>query len=311
MSVLQKQFPENFYVIALSQENPETVKRFLKKNKTDLAVAIDYEGEAFKKYNINSLPQAVLLNAHGTVLWKGHPADLKTYHLSDFLRQNTECIEFKNLFEIQNLVGPISEIKYRPKHDFEFYEIPNTEFTPIEVIRNDTFLEIKGSLQDIFAYAFKVYKGQILIDPDLNKTYQMYFKTGWSTDEKMGQTICKALNLNLNTTKARDNAIVLSLGKSQFWGTQQINWGVDAPKYLIGNSQLQADNVSLVDLSYKLANLLEIPIVTTSGYDNHREHDWQIHYKYFDLMQADLMDNYGVKAEKELSDYLQYIISKK
>jgi len=28
-------------------------------------------------------------------------------------------------------------------------------------------------------------------------------------------------------------------------------------------------------------------------------------------MQADLMDNYGVKAEKELSDYLQYIISKK
>jgi len=51
---LQKQYPENFYVLSLSQESPEVVKRFVLKHKNGLATAIDYEGETFPKYKVYS-----------------------------------------------------------------------------------------------------------------------------------------------------------------------------------------------------------------------------------------------------------------
>jgi hypothetical protein len=40
-------------------------------------------------------------------------------------------------------------------------------------------------------------------------------------------------------------------------------------------------------------------------------HDWDFHYKFFQLMQSDLADNYGIKAEKENISYPVYHIQKK
>ena len=311
LSVLQKQYPDNFYIISLSQENPETVKRFLKKHKTDLAVAIDFEGETFKKFNIRSLPRGVLLNGHGQVLWEGHPADLKSYQLTKFLKQNTKLVKFKTLFEVHNLEESVPEIVYHPNKDFECFEITYDHSSQLEVIHKDSYLEVKGTLQDILAYAYEVYRDQIVIDQSLNKKYHLYFKKEGDAFKNMFKTISEAFNLNVNSNVLKGDAIVLSIKNPRFWGTDQINWGRDSAKYLIGDSQLQADNVTLGALKYKLALLLEIPVITESVYKDNQEHDWQIHYKYFDLMKADLIDNYGIGVEKKISKYFQYTFTKK
>jgi len=311
LSVLQKQYPDNFYVISLSKENPEVVKKFLEKHKTDLAVAIDFEGESFEKYNITSLPHGVLLNANGDVLWKGHPAELKTYHLTNFLNQNTRRIQFKKMFKVERRLESVAEIVYHPKKDFEFLELSHDEVFEIQVIHNDSYVEVKGDLQDIFAYVFKVNKAQIVIDPELNKYYHMYFKKGRTVFENMSQTIFKSFDLILNTAVIKGDAIVMTLDNPRFWETNQINWGSDTSKYLIGDSQIQADNVTLNALKYKLSLLLKIPIVIDPVYKDIQEHDWQIHYKYFDLMQSDLRDNYGIGVDRKVCDYLQYTITRK
>jgi len=311
LSVLQKQYPDNFYVISLSKENPEVVKKFLEKHKTDLAVAIDFEGESFEKYNITSLPHGVLLNANGDVLWKGHPAELKTYHLTNFLNQNIRRIQFKKMFKVERRLESVAEIVYHPKKDFEFLELSHDEVFEIQVIHNDSYVEVKGDLQDIFAYVFKVNKAQIVIDPELNKYYHMYFKKGRTVFENMSQTIFKSFDLILNTAVIKGDAIVMTLDNPRFWETNQINWGSDTSKYLIGDSQIQADNVTLNALKYKLSLLLKIPIVIDPVYKDIQEHDWQIHYKYFDLMQSDLRDNYGIGVDRKVCDYLQYTITRK
>jgi thiol-disulfide isomerase/thioredoxin len=86
LKVLQRQFPDDFYVVSLSSENPVKVERFLEKKPNDLAVVIDYNKETFGKYNVNVLPAGVLFNAKGKVLWEGGAPDVKKYMVERFLR---------------------------------------------------------------------------------------------------------------------------------------------------------------------------------------------------------------------------------
>ena len=62
--VLQKQFPSDFYIVSLTEENPLTVERFLKKKPTELAVAIDYKGETFNDYNVRVTTCGAFMNVY-------------------------------------------------------------------------------------------------------------------------------------------------------------------------------------------------------------------------------------------------------
>jgi hypothetical protein len=56
--------------------------------------------------------------------------------------------------------------------------------------------------------------------------------------------------------------------------------------------------------------VLETPIVLASNIEN-QEHDWDIHYKYFDLMVSIMKDNYGIDIEKKVIEYPEYIITRR
>ena len=79
----------------------------------------------------------------------------------------------------------------------------------------------------------------------------------------------------------------------------------------MGDSDIQADNVTLDQVKYQLATLLDTPIVIKESLNDNKLHDWQIHYKYFDLMASGFKDNYGVEIEKRIVNYPEYIITKK
>ena len=103
LGVLQKQYPDRFYVVSLSEENPDVVKRFLKKHPTGLAVAIDYNGETFKANNTRVLPYGLLINANGEVLWKGSPTDFKQADLERYLRQNPKKKDVNKVLRIKKV----------------------------------------------------------------------------------------------------------------------------------------------------------------------------------------------------------------
>lgn len=86
LDVLQEQYKNDLYILSLSEETPETVKKFLNKRPTRFATAIDYDGETFKKYGVKDLPFAVLLNANANIVWQGNPANLSNYDLDRLLR---------------------------------------------------------------------------------------------------------------------------------------------------------------------------------------------------------------------------------
>lgn len=308
---LQRQYPDNFYILSLSQENPEVVKRFMKKHKMDLAIAIDYQGETFQKNNIQSLPYGILYNAKGEKLWEGHPAEFKAHHIKKFLRENKKKIAVDKMFKSQSYKKEfVSNIEI-PKKDFEYSKIRADKVAEIQAIKKRTYIELQGTLQDILAYSFNVFKDQIKIPSALNKSYKMSFKLKSEAYLNMSKTILEALKLNQFNSENEGEALIFNLKKPTFWDTRQIDWGTDSQAFLIGDSDIQADNVTLNQVKYQLATLLKTPIVISNENLDNKLHDWQIHYKYFDLMASSFKDNYGIQIEKKIVKYPQYIITKK
>jgi hypothetical protein len=300
-------------VLSLTKENPDIVKRFMLKHETKLAVAIDHEGETFKSNNIRSLPYGILYNAYGEELWKGHPADLKGYQVGGFINKNKHSIDVSEMFKIQAYEKVVVVEEEEQKNDFEIIELNFVEDnSELRVEKHKSYLELKGNLKSILAYTLNSHKKQIAIPEELNKSYEMRFKLNSPAYFDKTKVILKKLRLKKNDAEKEGEALMFDIKEPRFWDTNQIDWGADTPQYLVGDSEIKADDVSLDEVKYKLTNLLDIPIVMYhDNIDVNLLHDWDIHYKYFDLMVSGMWDSYGINVSKKNIKYPQYVISKR
>ncbi len=312
IETLQKQYPENFFVLSLSQENPDLVTRYMTKHKNGLAVAIDYDGETFRKNNVSSLPYGVLFNAQGFKVWEGHPADFKQYHVDKFLKQNKSQASVDDMIIRQAYHKNVVEKKLEPQNDFEIFKLSSSidSNRSLEVIKYTNYLELTGSLQAIFAYTFNSNKNQIIMPSDINNLYTIQFKFNTEAYNNKVKVLLEALSLKQTTNYINGEVLVFDVTLSKLWDTNQINWGNDTQHFLIGDSDIKADNVTINEIKYQLSNILDTPIVINSKNDINTLHDWDIHYKYFDLMVSNMSDNYGILVEKKEASYPQYVISK-
>ncbi|WP_456439891.1 TlpA family protein disulfide reductase [Psychroserpens sp.] len=307
LEVLQKQYPNNFYVVSLSEENPDKVRRHLEKHPTDLAVSIDYNGETFNENNIRVLPYGILLNANGKILWKGSPTDFKKTNLEYYLRQHSKQKEVNKVLKIQKIKEEVFEADYIPSSDFEMKRIKNKNNETLEVSFIGDHIIYKGDLKSIIAKEKRILVDQVQVAPELNKTYEVYVKKGSSGLF----SILDELKLDLFHSETKGDVIMLDISNMNYWDTQQIDWGKNTAEYLIDDSQIQGDNVTFEDVMFQLASVLNLPLVTSGAEADNEKHDWQIHHRFYNLMQSDLEDTYGIKASKEIGSFKTYTIRKK
>ena len=311
LTTLQKQHPSDFYIVSLSEESPDVVKRFLERRPTDLAIAIDYDKETFRKYKIQSLPQGILFNANGEALWQGHPADFNSSIINRFMDRSKQRISVNDFVKVK-AYEKVSGAKtiYKPGEDFELLESKRTSGY-LQINNYTDYIAYEGSLKSILAYLIDAYDGQIQIDPAIgDEFYKLHIRRGTRKSKNLLKHVLKALKLKMQDRMTSGEVVILELKEPAFWDTGQINWGVGNPKYLIDDNQIQGDNVSFYEIKYQLSNLLEMPVITATA-ESSTNHDWQIHYRYFQLMKNDLLDNYGIEASKKTGEYPLYIIQKK
>jgi thiol-disulfide isomerase/thioredoxin len=310
LGVLQKQFPNELYIVSLSSENPLIVEKFLKRKPNDLAVAIDYKEETFKNYDVKPLPDGVLFNAKGKVLWRGGAPDLKPSIISKFLRQQTTISSVKSFFKVVT-INETNVAEYLPNKAIEIkaLKIKTEELT---VVNNKNYLKLTGALKSIIGYLAKIYKNQIVIPKELNTNYEVYFKKPFNTNENMAFKLITEMKLGVSRKINEGEGIYFKVKNPRFWDTSQIDWGKNNAHYLIGDSEIKADNVSLKDIAYQLAHVLDLPVIVPDDKEISLSlHDWDFHYKFFQLMKNDLEDNYGITAEKKTLSYPVYFIQKK
>ena len=309
LGVLQKQFPKDLYIVSMTKENPLTVERFLERKPAELAIAIDYNGETHKEFNVTAIPDGVLFNSKGKVLWRGGAPDLKANIVAKFLKQQTSNTSLSVFFEVVTEEEDFNE-EYIPKEALEIKPL-SVEVEDLSVVDADNYLKLTGSLTRIVSYLAKIYKNQIVLDEGLDTNYEIYFKKPFNENENLAVKLITEMKLGINRKYSEGEGISFVVTTPRFWGTDQIDWGKNNAKYLVGDSQIKADNVSLKDIAYQLSYVLDMPIIVPD--DNEISlslHDWDFHYKFFQLMQTDLEDNFGITAEKKTVSYPVYHIQK-
>ena len=148
---------------------------------------------------------------------------------------------------------------------------------------------------------------QIKIDESLDKTYKMYFRKDTEVMSNMFNIILSSLNLKQKIKTDSRLALVLSLKNPRFWDAFQIELANSSKRYQIGKLDLKADNITITEFGYLLSTVTNKPLILKGFEEDNTIHDWQIHYKFFDLMQSDLIDNYGIKIEEKERWYLIYL----
>ena len=283
------------------------VQNFLDKKPTDLAIGIDTKGGIFKQFNIRQLPNAILFNSEGEILWRGHPSDLKSNMISQFLNTTKKVSSFDR-FMVQKKKTLLKNTEYIPKTAVEIHKIQKQETLLVE--ENDKFLKIEGSLIDIFSLLAKVNNHQLELQVEEDNYYRIYFTKPFSKQSSLYEALLKKMNFVVEEYKTRGEAFILEPKNRNYWDTYQIDWG-GKDHFLISDTEIIADDVSLIELAYELSVVLQTPVIIKS--DNEKElekRDWQIHYKYYEFMKNNF-SSYGIFIEKKNLEYPLYIIKKK
>ena len=315
---LQQMFPDQLYIVSLSNEDLSKVKEFIKKHPIGLNVSIDDGKSTFEKFNVQSLPYSVLLDASGKVIWSGNPTNLKPEMVRKF------SIKYRTPIQTDQFV----RYNNQSKDDVVTYiteEVPEVESYAVSLIHqpfeeDEANIEkvggytiVQGGLKQILAYLLMVSPQQIKVPDSIHKTIKLVLNDKAETVIKK-EIVFKILSdagMHLKTEYRKGKVLKLDFigTPDNWWDKNTINWGSEKHQaFLVSDDHFQADNIDFESCISKLSALKGVPIVVNNNAKNMKGvYDWDIHYKYYDLMAMNL-DRLGILSEIVEGDYPIYTV---
>ena len=315
LEILQESVSDKVYMISMSDEKNELIQRHLAKKPIRLAVYSDYEKSTIKRFNIISRPYAVLIDHEGKFVWSGKPSDLTSKQIEKFhssiRSKNTKSIE--DILEIQPKSNSTS-----PKLDTPVrIDIPNQEIKFIESCNFESHPEYYrylfcGTLSTFFMESMSIGEFQIKKNEWTDKSIRLAISNTAPitySKEAVIDSSLKSLGLKINKSSQSSAIIEIKVKNSEMlWDTTQIDWGQGSPKFLLGTSRLQANNISIREMANTLSQLKN-QIYVYKGTDTNL-YDWDFTYEMDDLMKEELQSGFGISIEKSKSDVILYEIVK-
>ncbi|MBC9795184.1 TlpA family protein disulfide reductase [Sinomicrobium weinanense] len=301
VETLQKQFPDDFYAVSLTKESRDVVHRFLPKHPSGLAIAIDQDGETFLRHGITTLPYGVLYNTKGEKVWQGHPADLTEKKLRGLIRRN-QGKKRKGFNNIVHLTGEgqterVSLVEYRPVKPIEVKLTGTGEKLLYE---KGEYTRFAGKLEELVTLLGNVSAIQVDIPEEKNSFVELYALTDiWKNHpQQVLKEVYAKSGVSEHVINKEGEVYRLTVkDPSKLWDDKQLDWGRDSPKFLVDDMQIQADNVSFGEFLTRLGSLLEAPVVSTYHDDTPR--DWKLQYRFYELMESQLYDTYGIEIVRD------------
>jgi len=78
----EKYGDQGLSILAVTSEGASETEKFVAKNEMQYAYAYDKGGKLARHFGVTGIPHAVLIDASGTVVWKGHPGMLEPGEIS-------------------------------------------------------------------------------------------------------------------------------------------------------------------------------------------------------------------------------------
>lgn len=304
LEINQQGLQDEVYMISVSDEPLDKIKSFAKRMKMKLAIYQDVGGEnVFEKFKVHSRPYAVLLNLDGDVLWKGHPSGLTAKKVKRYAhKQGGANKTFNDLVVVNE--NRLVEEKIPNKPSIKVCESTGEN----SFVKTENYVSYQGDLVNLLAILYAVSPQQIIVK---NTIKRVEFKTPileWKNNKiSLAELIQEKLSLKLTESSKLFNFVELSIAdQNLLWERNQLDWGQGSQNYLVGNSQIKADNLTIA----AVARILSEQKNTLYAYlgDNHNEYDWDFHYVYDNLMKESLSGSFGIQLSPKSETLPIYII---
>ena len=310
LEILQKVKPNDVFIVAVSDENEETMLTYLKKNPIKLAVLKDYLPKSLiDLFNVQKRPYSVLLTLDGDILYRGHPSGITSKVIENYASQmklrpkkswNDLFVTMQNE-KSQNTNRPIDNELYinkQPLGEKNMY------------FDNGRFY-YSGPLSELIKYLTDCSNFQIELSRITDYGVSMSCSESELVNSKsvILQTVKKRLSLNIQTKSKQMTASILQVvNPKRLWDSKQIIWSNDEyPEYIVGTDRVDADNMTIQEIANLLSDIKgNLYYYLGSDYNLH---DWSFHYRFDDLMQEDLDTNFGIQLKKEELLLPIYVVS--
>lgn len=83
--LLEKYGPQGLVILAITDEDRETVEAFAQANPIKYALGMDATRRTSDAYGIEGIPSSFLIDATGKVAWEGHPLMLEEEQIKSLL----------------------------------------------------------------------------------------------------------------------------------------------------------------------------------------------------------------------------------
>ncbi len=300
LEFLQEQLKNKLFIISITDETHEVVEKFLKKHPMQLMVVRDIAGNIFSKYQVRSRPYSILFTAEGDILWRGHPSGLTYEKIKKFHRKNSRVRGLKNVEDFLLIEEIEKESEQEDDTDLELFVEQIEEPNSMMVKKRHT-IDYYGSIRDLVADINRVPKHYV--KGDQYEDFYIHIKSPlevWNnTPDSILQSVEQNFGINVYSTTSVENVTYLVLDEEgKLWDTKQIDWDADViHRYLVGEDRVEADNLSVADFCLLLSNV-KGKTYKYSGEDKEL-HDWDIHFRFNNLMEAEFYDEYGIRLEKK------------
>jgi len=311
LEILQKSKPNDVYMVAVSDENLETITSFLPKSPIKLAVMKDYNSNSLiELFNVTSRPHSVLAALDGRILYEGHPAGITADMIDRYAAQEKSSPN-KTYDEIFKVVQGAAAPKYEPIADRSFH-IERQNSVENKALISDGVFQYSGLLSGLLKYLTEFSNFQIVFTGMSDFGVYMRCREQQLIGAKSSilSLIESYLAITLQSENRNMEVLTLNIDNPKLlWDNTQINWGNENnPVYLVGNDRIEADNVTLQKIAGLLSDIKGVPYYY-KGADNSL-YDWSFHYKFDNLMIEDLSENFGIKIKKEKVNFPVFVIKK-
>lgn len=306
LEILQKEYPDDIFMVSISDEKAEVINQYLAKHPIQLMVASDAQGNLFRQFAVESRPYAVLFNQDGKALWKGHPADLSPALLDSYLAQQHKArtLKLDKIITLQSNTRKQQDPKNSFKAEWGHEDIQ-------EAYIEDSVYTFRGALRSFIAQGYSLPEKAVSIGTGADQYIRLRAPLLMAMEtRRFTDTVLKVLRLKAQDTTLLDTAIILKASKPHLlWDTAQLNFSdAGMPGALVGADRIEADNMSIQALAAILSNAKGKYFVYQGNDDT--PHDWSFTYLYDDLMYEELSSGFGINCRKEYTTIPGIVITK-
>jgi len=332
---IAKSYKDKILFLAISEEEIKPVKEFLSRRSFNQNFVLDSLGSTFKHFDVKGIPEVLMINPAGEVVWRGHSSNLDEKLINKFLNGelSTKTPETIPTVSKKALVAkePAPSIDKNAQFVFNLYDKDTLYqgISELRVVDKKVFFRLRDCyLKNALLYVTNVNLTGITFsvpDSTLLKRIGLMFKSNTMTYPESREIIIKGLesyfNLNIvqkpltkdiflieidKPSKLEANATILN-AKAVSNNAQK---GSSAGYATIGGKQYFVGiGLTLKALSMHLSSFT--PFKFSTVIDSSQKYDFEVPVESIIELTETLKNKYGIDLKPSKQDFEHYYISSK